>query len=110
MRSAAVLETPKMLCVQLSRLICSSTPFQLAWLDEISNRVSCSTKGSRFGLSPYTLFVDVKINTDSGRCLRHASSRMWVPRALILKSVNGSLAAQSCDGWPAAWMTREMGC
>src|SRR5829696_4649486 len=35
---------------------------------------------------------------------RVASIRFKVPCALIWKSVCGSRAAQSCDGWAAAWM------
>ena len=37
-----------------------------------------------------------------------ASSRLSVPTALMSKSVNGSRAAQSCDGCAAAWMTSSI--
>ncbi len=69
------------------------------------HRVSCSTSGSRFGVSPYTLFVLVKMNAASGQCRLVISSTTSVPFALTVKSVIGSFAAQSCDGWAAAWMT-----
>ena len=36
---------------------------------------------------------------------RVASSRFRVPVALTEKSVWGSRAAQSCEGWAAAWTT-----
>ena len=38
-----------------------------------------------------------------GENLRVASSRINVPLALTLKSVCGSFAAQSCEGWAAVW-------
>jgi hypothetical protein len=69
--------------------------------------VSVSISGSRLGVSPYTLFVEVKMKTASGQWRRVASSSTIVPFALIVKSVAGSRAAQSCDGCAAAWMTRS---
>src|ERR1700709_549604 len=39
---------------------------------------------------------------------RAASSRLRVPLALTLKSVWGSLAAQSWEGWAAVWMTSSI--
>ena len=60
------------------------------------------------GRSPYTLFVDVKMNTASGAWTRVASSRFIVPTALMSKSVSGCLAAQSCDGCAAVWMTSSI--
>ena len=70
-----------------------------------SRRVDCSTSGSEFGVSPYTLFVEQKMKVASGQCLRVASSSTRVPFAFTLKSVKGSRAAQSCDGCAAVWMT-----
>ena len=67
--------------------------------------MSSSTSGSSLGASPYTLLVDVKMNTAPGQCLRVASSTASVPFAFTVKSVCGSLAAQSCDGCAAAWIT-----
>jgi hypothetical protein len=59
-------------------------------------------------VSPYTLFVDVKMNVASDARSRVASSRLSVPTALMSKSVNGSLAAQSCDGCAAVWTTSSI--
>jgi hypothetical protein len=59
-------------------------------------------EGRRLGVSPYTLFVEQKMNTASLAKRRVASSRTRVPCAFTVKSVCGSLAAQSCDGWAAA--------
>jgi len=42
-----------------------------------------------------------------GAWCRVASSRLSVPLALTVKSVCGSDAAQSCDGWAAVWITRS---
>src|SRR6185436_7821061 len=44
-----------------------------------------------------------KTNVASGACSRAACSRLSVPFALTLKSVCGSVAAQSCDGCAAVW-------
>jgi hypothetical protein len=44
----------------------------------------------------------------SGQCARAASSRLRVPLALTPKSVCGSLAAQSCEGWAAVWTTSSI--
>ena len=41
------------------------------------------------------------MNGASIACLRAASSRLSVPLALTPKSVCGSFAAQSCEGWAA---------
>ena len=46
--------------------------------------VSVWTSGRRLGASPYTLFVDVKMNAASGHEVRVASSRFNVPVALTL--------------------------
>ena len=50
----------------------------------------------------------MKTNVASGRCRRVASSRLSVPLALTVKSVCGSVAAQSCDGCAAVWTTSSM--
>ncbi len=83
----------------------SSTPSHAGCARSSSQRVSSSTSGSSLGASPYTLLVDVKMNTAAGQCLRTASSTTSVPFAFTVKSVCGSLAAQSCDGCAAAWIT-----
>ena len=44
----------------------------------------------------------------SGQWARAASSRLRVPLALTPKSVCGSLAAQSWEGWAAVWMTSSI--
>ena len=44
----------------------------------------------------------------SGQLARAASSRLRVPLALTPKSVWGSLAAQSWEGWAAVWMTSSI--
>ena len=44
----------------------------------------------------------------SGQWARAASSRLRVPLALTPKSVWGSLAAQSCEGWAAVWITSSI--
>ena len=61
--------------------------------------------GRRLGVSPYTLFVEVKMNGTSSACLRVASSITSVPFAFTVKSMIGSLAAQSWDGCAAACTT-----
>ena len=66
-----------------------------------SHRVSSSTSGSSFGTSPYTLFVDMKTNGESGQWWRTASRRLSVPSAFTSKSSNGRAAARSCDGCAA---------
>ncbi len=48
------------------------------------------------------------MNGASGQLARAASSRLRVPLALTPKSVCGSLAAQSCEGWAAVWMTSSI--
>jgi hypothetical protein len=53
------------------------------------------------------LFVDVKMNGASGQWSRAACRRLSVPTALIEKSVCGSRAAQSCEGWAAQWITSD---
>ena len=60
------------------------------------------------GRSPYTLLVEQWMNGASIACWRVFSRRLSVPTALTSKSVNGSLAAQSCDGWAALWITTAM--
>ena len=70
----------------------------------ISYLVSNSIRGNLFGASPYTLFVEVKMKTAELAYKRAASRRFMVPTALISKSVNGSRAAQSWEGWAAVWM------
>ena len=59
--------------------------------------------GRSFGASPYTLFVDMKTNGDSGPAAVAASSRLSVPSGVDLEVVEGSRAARSCDGWAAQW-------
>lgn len=49
-------------------------------------------QGRKFGVSPYTLFVDMKIKAASGANLRVASSITEVPLAFTVKSVTGSRA------------------
>ena len=44
----------------------------------------------------------------SGQWARAASSRLSVPLALTPKSVCGSLAAQSWEGWAAVWTTSSI--
>src|SRR5258708_14715238 len=109
MTSAATLDAPNTLCKDWSMDISSVIP-QVAnlWDSSSSQRDSCSTSGKKFGVSPYTLLVDVKMNTASGQNCRVASSRCSVPQAFTSKSVSGSSAAQSCDGSAPAWITREM--
>ena len=48
------------------------------------------------------------MNTASGQCCRVFSIMFSVPTAFTSKSVNGSRAAQSCDGCAAVWMTSAM--
>ena len=48
------------------------------------------------------------MNGASGQCARAASSRFRVPLALTPKSVCGSRAAQSCEGWAAVWTTTSI--
>ena len=48
------------------------------------------------------------MNGESGQCARAASSRLRVPLALTPKSVCGSRAAQSCEGWAAVWTTTSI--
>ena len=44
----------------------------------------------------------------SGAWARAASSRLRVPLALTPKSICGALAAQSCEGWAAVWITSSI--
>lgn len=105
--SAATFDAPKIECVVWSMLIVSSMPFSAYGPLAHSQRVSFSTSGRRFGVSPYTLFVEVKMKVASGAHCRVASSRFSVPCAFTPKSVNGSRAAQSCDGCAAVCTTRS---
>src|SRR5262245_45522842 len=66
--SAATFDAPNTLWSDASTLIDSSIPCSANGCDgSISHRVSRSTSGSRFGVSPYTLLVLVKMNTASGQ-------------------------------------------
>ena len=61
-----------------------------------------------FGLSPYTLLVEVKINFALGQYFFVNSNKFNVPFALTVKSVCGSFVAQSWDGWAAACITQTI--
>ena len=50
----------------------------------------------------------MKTNRASGQDFRAASSSVSVPLALTVKSVCGSFAAQSCEGWAAVCTTTSM--
>ena len=54
-----------------------------------------SNIGRKFGLSPYTLLVDIKIKGALGQYDLVNSKRLRVPFALISKSINGLSLAQS---------------
>ena len=54
-----------------------------------------STRGKKFGLSPYTLLVDIKINGTFGQYVFVSSSKFKVPAAFISKSTKGLFLAQS---------------
>src|SRR5260370_28232616 len=101
--SAAVLDAPKIECVLQSVLMFSEIPGSYSWPGSISQRFSSSRNGSRFGVSPYTLLVDVKINGASGQKFLAASSKFSGPLALTMKSVCGSRAAQSRQGYDGVW-------
>src|SRR5437016_12940997 len=79
--SAAVLDAPKSECLLQSMLMFSEIPGSYWWPGSISQRFSSSRNGSRFGVSPYTLLVDVKINGASGQKFLAASSKFRVPLA-----------------------------
>ncbi len=107
--SAASFDTPNRLWSVLSTLMVSSIPSSAhGWPSASSHLVSSSTRGRWLGLSPYTLLVDVNTNTASGHHRRVVSNISSVPLAFTVKSVRGSRAAQSCEGWAAAWTTSPM--
>ena len=65
--SAASLDTPNKLCVELSTLIDSLIPNLYQWWFSLSSHlVFFSRNGKWFGVSPYTLFVEVYKKTASG--------------------------------------------
>ena len=65
-----------------------------------SRRVSGSIRGSRFGVSPQTLWLEVELKLASG-------TRSGSPRAdracFTPRLIAGAEAAQSCDGCAAVW-------
>ena len=94
--SAVNLLAPNKECLESSILIVSLMPFRkyLCFLD-ISYLLTISINGSRFGLSPYTLLVDKYANFAPDEYFLIFSKMLSVPSAFIVKSVKGSLAAQS---------------
>ena len=73
---------------------------EVAMLPGSSRRVSGSISGSRFGVSPQTLWVEVELKLASG-------TRSGSPRAgracFTPRLIAGAEAAQSCDGCAAVW-------
>src|SRR5215211_4077932 len=62
----------------------------------------------RLDLPPRLELDEVKTNAASGALSRVASRTFNVPTALMSKSVNGSRAAQSCEGCAAVCMTSSI--
>ena len=103
--SADSFDAPKRECMVLSIEKFSSNPFKYFDCEAGEYLLDNSLYLTLFGLSPYTLFVYVKIKTASLEYFLVFSSKFKVPKALTLKSSLGFVAAQSCDGCAAVCIT-----
>ena len=70
---------------------------------------STRLEAKKFGRSPYTLFVDAenewRVRTETTGILQHDECAIGVYAEVGIWDRG---AAQSCDGWAAAWMIRSM--